>query len=99
MKLCRDCKHFTKDAPQCHHRGNIKTDKPDYVAGGARLVIYYWQTAQYCREAEKSCSQDADWFAPAVTWHDDKPDERAGMHATTQPGDLDCAGRPLKPGS
>ena len=32
-------------------------------------------------------------------WHDDKPDERADMHVSTGPGDLDSAGRPLRPGS
>lgn len=35
----------------------------------------------------------------AVDFHDDKPDERADMHVTTQPGDLDLVGRPLRPGS
>ena len=35
---------------------------------------------------------------PFVDFHDDKPDERADMAVSTQPGDLDHRMRTLKPG-
>lgn len=34
-----------------------------------------------------------------VEWHDDRPDGHPDMHTSTQPGDLDTFGRPLRPGS
>jgi hypothetical protein len=42
----------------------------------------------------ESCIPDS--FA---RFHDDKPDERADRNVTTVSGDLDLAGRPMRPGS
>ncbi len=54
------------------------------------------------RERENMCSvahgEIVRLRALIPDFHDDKPDGRPDMHVSTQPGDLDCAGRPLKAG-
>lgn len=34
-----------------------------------------------------------------VEHHDDRPDDCPDLHVSTGEGDLDCAGRPLRPGT
>jgi len=59
VKLCKDCKHFNADMPQCRAEGNRKT--PNYVHGGFN---YRWESAQPVRLTESDCGPSASWFEP-----------------------------------
>ncbi len=54
------------------------------------------------RERENMCSvahgEIVRLRALVPDFHDDKPDGRPDLHASTEPGDLDTFGRPLRPG-
>lgn len=60
-KLCKDCRFFKLETPQCNAPGNTK---PDYVNGG---VIYEWNMAQPVRVIERYCGPTAAWFEPKDT--------------------------------
>lgn len=64
---------------------------PAYVA-----YLYNAASSQCYGSHEKVTA----WLAQRhVDHHGDKPDGRPDMHVSTGPGDLDVAGRPLRPGS
>lgn len=71
---------------------------------GGKSIAEQMQIADECGRASSRLSAELRAHVPSVPvavpveWHDDK-DDRADMHITTQPGDLDGRGRPLKPGS
>lgn len=69
MLLCKDCKHFNRDATQqslrecrpiseCSHPGNAEVD---YVNGGTRGNYH---TAQGVRASRDMCGPGARWFEP-----------------------------------
>jgi len=59
VKLCKDCKFYNADSPQCRALGN---SLPDYVNGSA--TRYHWEFANACRTSTRYCGPSASWFEP-----------------------------------
>ena len=65
MKLCKNCAYLLPNSAggNCHAPQNWE-QVPDFVNGGDKRshIPTHFFRAQACRESERACGKDAQWF-------------------------------------